>query len=759
VFDRLGRVVTRRPRTILAAWAVIALVCVLTALVGVTGQGLFDRLRTGEPAVPGSESQEGRDILGEAEHTGTQVTYLVRGADLADPAQVTGLGEALKPAHADLTAIDGVDTVVDPFLLPGTVTNPAAAGLVSSAKDGFLVVVMLDHGLDEQAAAAAHDAVVDRLDAVPADLAGVAPGITGIASSTPIFAQEIVEQVREDLVTGEVVALPVALLIMVIVFGGFLSAGIPLVGALASIVGGLGVVLALTYATDIDSFVINVVTVLGLGLSVDYGLLIVSRFREEAHRLTAAASAAATETPATGLRRQRRRRSGGPVVEQAVRTAVATAGRTVIFSAVTVALAVAGLLLMRPEVLRSISAAGVAVVLLAVLAAITLVPAVLMLLGARMLRPSVLSRVPGLRRLVNGLGDVAPEEGVFSRLARAVHAHPWVVLVGTLAVLGVLASPITGLQMRNSTAELLPSASPQREYLRILAQDYPAAAAPDLTVVARADAPDAAGLAEQIGALPHVTQVAKPTAVGGYSVLNVFVDTDDAGSAEATAVVEDIRDLDPGFPTWVVGQAANQIDFNTALLQGLPVAGGIVVLAVLVLIFLMTGSVLVPVKAILVNILSLSASLGVTVWVFQQGHGADLLGFTPLSGLEAYVVAVVVAFGFGLAMDYEVFLLSRIKEYWDAGYSNDDAVVHGLQRSGRIITSAALIVVAVFAGFVAGDLIVIKQVGVALAVTVLVDATLVRMLLVPATMTLLGRWNWWAPAPLARFYARLKIVH
>ncbi|GAA1630429.1 MMPL family transporter [Georgenia ruanii] len=758
MFDRLGRVVTRRPRTIIAAWAVIALVCVLTALAGVTGQGLFDRLRTGEPAVPGSESQAGREILAEAQHTGTQITLLVRGADLTDEGQVTALGEALRPAHQDLTAIAGVDTVVDPFLLPGAITNPAAAGLVSTAQDGFLVVVMLDTGLAETAEDTAHDAVVDRLDAVPGELASVTPGITGIASSTPIFAQEIVDQVREDLVTGEVVALPVALLIMVVVFGGFLSAGIPLVGALASIVGGLGVVLALTYTMDIDSFVINVVTVLGLGLSVDYGLLIVSRFREEAHRLTAAASAAAAETPATGLRR-RRRRPGGPLVEQAVRTAVATAGRTVAFSAVTVALAVAGLLLMRPEVLRSISAAGVAVVVLAVLSAITLVPAVLVVLGARMLRPSVLSRVPGLRRLVSGLGDVAPEEGVFSRLARRVHDHPWLVLVGSVAVLGLLASPVAGLQMRNSTAELLPSASPQREYLRILAADYPAAAAPDVTVVAKANPPAAAGLAEQIGGVRHVTQVAAPVAADGYSVLSVFVDTDDAGSAEAAAVVRDLRDLDPGFPTWVVGQAANQIDFNAALLNGLPMAGGIVVVAVLLLMFLMTGSVLVPIKAIVVNVLSLSASLGVTVWVFQQGHGADLLGFTPLSGLEAYVVAVVVAFGFGLAMDYEVFLLSRIKEYWDAGYSNDDAVVYGLQRSGRIITSAALIVVAVFAGFVAGDLIVIKQVGVALAVTVLVDATLVRMLLVPATMTLLGRWNWWAPAPLARIYSRLKIVH
>ncbi|MFD1505130.1 MMPL family transporter [Georgenia yuyongxinii] len=757
VFDRLGRLATRRPRTIVAVWAVFALLCALTALMGVTGQDLFERLRTGEPTVPGSESQEGREILADAEDSGTQVSFVVQGADLTDPDQVTAIGEALAPAHADLAEIHGVDTVVDAFLLPDTVANPAAAGLVSTARDGFLMVVMLEPTLTEEAEESAHDLVVARLERVPGELSAAVPGVTGIASSSAILAQEVVDQVREDLVTGETVALPVALAIMVLVFAGFLSAGLPLVGALASIVGGLGVLLAMTYAIDIDSFVINVVTVLGLGLSIDYGLLIVSRFREEAHRLLAETAAGTSVTPPAGLRRRRRHR--GHTVEQAVRTTVATAGRTVAFSAVTVALAVSGLLLLRPEVLRSIAAAGVAVVLLAVLSAITLVPALLMLLGERMLRPSLLGRVPGLRRVVNGLGDVAPEDGVFSRLARGVHAHPWIVLVGTLAVLGLLASPVAGLQMRNSTTELLPSQSPQRDYIATLAADYPAATAPDVTVVARAGADEVATLAEGVTTLEHVADVAAPVALDGYSVLNVFVDTDDAGSLEAAAVVQDIRALDPGFETWVVGQAANQLDFNAALVEGLPIAGGIIVLAVLVLIFLMTGSVLVPVKAIVVNVLSLAASLGVTVWVFQEGHGADLLGFTPLSGLESYVVAVVVAFGFGLAMDYEVFLISRIKEYWDAGYSNDEAVEKGLQRSGRIITSAALIIVAVFAGFMAGDLIVIKQVGFALAITVLVDATLVRMLLVPATMTLLGKWNWWAPAPLARLYDRLKIVH
>ncbi|MFH5823244.1 MMPL family transporter [Georgenia sp. AZ-5] len=754
MFDLLGRIATRRPRTVIVVWALIAGLCLLGAFTGLGGQGLFDRLRTGEPAVPGSESQEGRDILADAQDAGEQITYLVRGTDLTDPEVAAGIGEALAPAHEDLPAIAGVNTVVDPFLLPGTLTNPAAAGLVSTAQDGFLLVVMLDAGLTEDDAEAAHDAVVERLEAVPADLQDVAPGATGIASSAPILSEVVVEQVRADLLTGEVVAVPVALLIMVVVFGGFLAAGLPLVGALASIAGGLGVLLAMTYAIDIDSFVINVVTVLGLGLSVDYGLLIVSRFREEAHRLQAGRTG--EEVP-TG--RRRRRRQGDDVVALAVRTTVATAGRTVVFSAVTVALAIAGLLLMRPEVLRSISVSGVAVVLLAVLSAVTLVPALLTVLGERLMRPSLLSRLPGMRRVVNGLGDVAPREGAFSWIARRVHAHPWLVLVGALAVLLVLASPVTGLQMRSSTTELLPSDSDQRDYIAVLAEDYPAAAAPEVSVVAAADAQEAAAWAEEVRSVPGVTDVGRPTQVGEYSVLDVFVDTDDAGGAEAAAVAEDVRALDPGFETWVVGQAANQMDFNAALLEGLPLAGTVIVVAVFLLLFLMTGSVLVPLKAIVVNLLSLAASLGVTVWVFQEGHGAGLLGFTPLPGLESYVVAVVVAFGFGLAMDYEVFLLSRIKEHWDAGLGNDEAVELGLQRSGRIITSAALIIVAVFAGFVAGDLIVIKQVGVALAVTVAVDVTLVRMLLVPATMTLLGRWNWWAPAPLQRLYTRLRLDH
>lgn len=755
VFALIGRLVARRPRTVIAVWAFVALFAGLAALTGLAGPGLFDRLQTGAPVVPGSESQTAQDILDEEGRGGDQISLLVQGTDLTDEKVVAGIATALAPASEDLAAIDGVASVVDPFALPEGLANPAAAGLVSTAQDGFLMAVVLEENLDDDTTDAAHTAVVERLGEVPEGLSDVAPDAEGTVSSVTLFADAIVSQVEKDLVSGEVFALPLALLIMVVVFGGFLAAGLPIIGALVSIVGGLGILLALTYTVDVDSFVVNVITVMSMALSIDYGLLVVSRYREELHRLDAADPA---EVPPAPVRR-RRRGHRDPVLLEAVRTTVATAGRTVVFSALTVAFSIAGLLLMRPEVLRAIAAAGIASVLLAVACAVTLVPAVLLLLGDRMRRPSMLSRVPGLRVLVRGLGDVAPSEGVFSRLARRVHAHPWFFMLGSLALLVLLASPVTGLSMRSSTTDLLPRDSDQRDYVSVLAENYPGSRTPEMTVVADAGPADVGGLRDEISAVDGVEMVGDPAASGEHTVLPVFLDVADAAGEEATRAVEEVRAIDPGYETWVTGQAAVQLDFNDSLVAGLPVAGAVVVVAIFVLLFLMTGSVLVPLKALVVNLLSLTASLGVTVWVFQQGHLTGLLDFTPVAGLEAYVVAIAIAFGFGLAMDYEVFLLARIKEYWDVGHDNDAAVERGLQRSGRIITSAALIMVAVFAGFVTGELIVIKQAGVALAVTVLVDATLVRMLLVPATMTLLGKWNWWAPAPMRRLYERFRIVH
>ncbi|OCI31980.1 MMPL family transporter [Oerskovia enterophila] len=747
MFESLGRAVAHRPRLTVAVWVVLTVLGFALAVVGVHGESLFDRLTTGEPAVPGSQSERGTQILTDQDTTGEEISLLVSGADPADPA----VAEAMDPVHQQLDAITGVATVVDPFVIPGGVETEAAQSLVAADGDGFLVSVTLEAGLDEQTTAVAASDVVERLEAVPADLAEAAPGATGLVSSNDLIVEAITSQVEKDLTTGEMIALPIALLVMVLVFGGFLAAAMPMAGAIASIGAGLGVLLALSYPLTIDASVVNVVTLLGLGLSIDYGLLIVSRFREELHRLVDERDPSPAGTPDPAARTE--------VTTAVVRT-MATAGRTVAFSALTVAISIAGLMVFEPDILRAIGAAGLAIILIAVATAMTLVPALLALAGHRLVAPSVLSRVPGLRAVLARTADVQSDEGVFSRLTGRVQRHPVWVMLGTVAVLIVLALPVLGLQMRNSGIELLPQSSPQREFVDEVTAQFPASEAPDLRVVTDSTPEQAQAWAEEIAGLEHVERVDPAVAVGtDHAVVGVHVDTDDAGGPEAVAVVDEVRALDPGFDFYVTGQAAGQVDFRAALADRVWWAVGIVVVATFVLLFLMTGSVLIPVKALLTNALSLAASLGVLVWVFQEGHLEGVLDFSSAGGIETYVVALVIAFAFGLAMDYEVFLLSRIKELHDAGLSNDEAVRLGLQRSGRIITSAAAIIIVVFAGFVFGELLVIKEVGFALAVAVFIDATIVRILLVPATMTLLGRANWWAPKHLRWLYSRFSITH
>ncbi|MFC8191348.1 MMPL family transporter [Cellulomonas sp. NPDC057328] len=744
VFARLGRLVAHHPRLTVVVWLVLAVAGYALAVLGVHGESLFDRVATGAPGVSGAESTQGQQLLNDARTAGPGVTLVVDGVDPATPE----LGAALDDARADLAAVAGVATVFDPLALPGGATNPAAAPLLAEDGRGFLVVVELEADLDEGTEAAALHAVEQRLRAVPADLRAVAPDATGLVGAEHLIVDEITDQVEQDLRTGELVALPIALVVMVLVFGGFLAAAMPMAGALASIAGGLGSVLALTYVMDVEASVVNVVTVLGLGLSIDYGLLVVSRFREELHRLVDGDGGAAS----------RRRRGDGPVV-QAVETTMATAGRTVAFSAVTVAIAISGLLAFRPDILRAIAAAGVLVVLVAVATALTLVPALLTISGRRLAGAGVLARVPGVRRLLARASDVEREEGAFSTLAARVQRHPWWVMLGSFALLAVLALPVLRMDLRISGIELLPAGTAQRAYVAALEEDYAGASAPAVTVVAATSLEEATAWSQDVAALDGVASVDPPTAAGSYVVVGVRPADADPGGDVAVDVVRAVRGLDAPFERWVVGQAASQIDFTDALVERAPLALTVVAVATLLLLFLMTGSVVIPVKALLTNTLSILASLGVLVWAFQDGHLEGLLGFESTGGIETYVLALVAAFAFGLAMDYEVFLLARVKELHDGGMPTDRAVRLGLQRSGRIITSAAAIIIVVFAGFVAGDLIVIKQVGFALAVAVLIDATVVRLLLVPATMTVLDRANWWAPAPLRRLYERFAILH
>ncbi len=591
-------------------------------------------------------------------------------------------------------------------------------------------------------------------------------GATYRVGGVPELVDEINDHVETDLRVGEAVALPLSLLVMVVVFGGLLTAGMPILGAIASIGGGLAVLLAFSYAIELEASVPSVVTVLGLGLCIDYGLLLVSRFREELRTLGAGAAVAG-----------RRGRPDPSVFAAAMENTLTTAGRTVAFSGLTVAISLAGLMFFTSEVLRAIGAAGVSIVVVAVLVALTLVPALLALAGRRLLRPGVSHRVPGLRRLARRLGDIAPEHGAFSRLAGRVRRRPLLVALGCLVVLGSAAAPILRMELVSSGVSLLPVTSEQRLLLEDLAERFPATSDAPILLVTRASAEASAAWAQtELPDTPGLASVdpvqTRGSGAEAISVIGVRPDTDPR-LTPARQVVDEIRDtvtatggID-GERVWVTGETAQVHDVIADIRERAPLAVGTVAMATLVLLFLMTGSVLIPIKALFMNVVSLGASLGVLVWVFQDGHLQGLLDFSSNGGIDQNVPPLALAFAFGLSMDYEVFLLSRIKEARDGFLTegshtrrvsiNDAAVARGLQRSGRIITSAALIIVIVFLGFVAGQLLLIKQIGVAMAVAVAIDATIVRMLLVPATMTLLGEWNWWAPGPLRRLHDRYGV--
>ncbi|HET8616585.1 MAG TPA: MMPL family transporter [Actinomycetales bacterium] len=739
--ERLGRAQARHARSVAAAWVVIVVVGFGVAFGAFGGGSLFDRLHSGEPDVPG-ETQVGRQMLDAREQSGERVLVMLDGIDPTAPA----VRQHVQAVEQKVRQVEGVQSVASPYSAPGGVTSTAGQAFVATDGHGLLVSVTLQPRLPSRTEQRAIDQSQQLLGTVDDGL----PGASAHVGSVDQLVHDITHQVEVDLRTGEGVALPISLLVMVLVFGGFLAAGMPLAGAIASIAGALASLYGFSRVIELDATVVNVVTILGLGLCIDYGLLIVSRFREELHVLdTGRAGPAGSESlPESGRR----------AVELALGRTVAHAGRTVLFSALIVGISLSGLLLFQTTILRALGAAGVSAVVVALLVALTFVPAMIGLAGHRLLRPGLPMRVPGVRSLLRRLGDVAPSQGVFSRLALRVQRHPWIVALVVVAALIGLAAPALSLRMTSSGTALLPKGADQRTFFEQLDARYPALADPDVTVVARADLAQVQAWSRDVTTVPGVASTVPPEQLEGLVVLGIQVVGDDPTGQTATTVVEHLRSHRPTFPIWVVGQAAGELDYSHAIRARAPLAGGLVVLATFVLLFLMTGSVLVPLKALLMNVVSLGASLGVLVLIFQDGNLEKLLGFTSTGAIESTIPPLVLAFGFGLAMDYEVFLLSRIKEEHDHGRDNDSSVVHGLQRSGRIITSAALLVVIVFTGLIAGKLLVVKQTGVALATAVAIDATLVRMLLVPATMTLLGEWNWWAPAPLRRLHARFGVT-
>jgi len=389
---------------------------------------------------------------------------------------------------------------------------------------------------------------------------------------------------------------------------------------------------------------------------------------------------------------------------------------------------------------------GIGVVLVAMAAAVTLIPALLGLWGRR-IRPA--------------RAAASDHHGLFYRLSRVVQRFAGVLVPLLVVGLALLAVPFAHAKLQNSGLESLPRSSTVRQLFQTLEDRFPGHGSDPIIVVAEINpsAPEARDFVARVRALPDVASVAPHQGVPPVvTVLDVTPDGPSQG-AVATRLVNQIRNLDRPVSVQLTGSAAFLVDYRQSLSARLPLVLGVIGLATMLLLWLMTGSVVVPLKAVVMNVLSLGASFGALVWVFQDGHLSGLLGFEPVGMVDITVPVLVFVFAFGLSMDYEVFLLSRIKEAWDTEGDNDHAVALGLQRSGRIVTSAAALIVAVFLGFASGQLLTIKEIGVGMAIAIIIDATVVRTLLVPAAMKLMGRWNWWAPPPLRRLHNRLGLLH
>jgi uncharacterized membrane protein YdfJ with MMPL/SSD domain len=731
----LGVAIARHRLITLVCWGIVLAGCVATALLGATGSSLFQRLSSAGPSVQGEASRAATLVQTATDKNTQSLSLLLYKVDLSSPQ----LDTILTDATAALEKIDGVTGVVNPLAIPSLPNgqpSPAAGALLAADGKGLLLnVSMATTG--GKLSDTVLGAVQNRLNATAADVRGMTPNATVEVGGTPLLVSSMVAVAEADLQKGELISLPIALLL---IFGGFLAAGIPLIGAIASIVGALGALYGFSYLMDIDTTVMNVITVIGLGLSIDYSLLIVSRFREEFRAMAARADGdGLPEAPHGGGRRSSERHE---LMLQAVGTTVNTAGRTVLFSGLTFAIATVGLFVFEPTMIRAIAIGASSVVVIAVLTALVLVPALLGYFGERLLKPGLLTRIPGLGPLLSRFGDVAPKEGAFSTLTRGVQRWPRLIALAGIALLLLLGSPALGMNVSNNADESIPKASTQYGFLTALGDHFPLAASPRVELVAKTDQASAAAWAGRVKALQHVTGATAPTEVNGYWVSIVSV-----SRHQGDAVVREIRADRPSFANWVGGTDAASVDYTESLLRGAPWAALIIIAATFILLFLMTGSVVIPITALLISAISLGAAVGVLAWGFQDGNLAGVLNFdaSAISGVDALVLTLVLTFGFGLAMDYEMFLLSRIKEHYEQGESTRLAIQTGLQSSGRIITSAGLIIVLVFIGFATGELMQMKQIGISLAVAVLLDATLVRTVLVPSVMTSLEKILWWAP--------------
>ena len=723
--ERVGAFAVRRRRLVL----VLSVIAVIVA--GVVGGGVISRLQSGGFDDPGSESSKAADALVDTfDAAPADLVVIARSVDGSpvDSPAVAAAGRALAgalAAEADVSEVTSYWATQAPAM---------------RSTDGTMALITGHLALDREQAQTRAGEIADELAGTTAD--GVLEVRVG---GSPVTFEEVGSTIEKDLARAESIAIPITMVLLLLVFGTLVAAGLPAIIGAVSVLGSFFALWVITQFTDVSVFAINLVTALGIGLGIDYALFMVNRFREELAR-------------------------GGSTDDAVIRT-VRSAGRTVVYSGITVAISLSALLVFPQFFLRSFAYAGIATVALAVIAAVVVLPAALAALGERVNRFRVLRSTTEVR-----------EDGFWFRLSSTVMRRPWAFLISGVAVLVVLGLPFLRVTFGQTDDRVLPASSQAAQAGQWLRDSFDARESDPLSVVAASSTAAPALVGTYAAQLSEIEGVARvDSAAGSYTDGEQVAPAGPAAARFATAsgtgtwlsvvsevepysdagrqLVDDLRSVpSPLGETLVGGSAATFADSQSAMGDRLPWALGIIAIATFVLLFLFTGSVVLPLKALVLNTLSLSAMFGAMVWIFQEGHLSWLLGNFQVTGeLDTAMPILMFCIAFGLSMDYEVFLLSRIKEEYDRTGDNAAAVARGMQRTGRLITSAAALLAIVFIAFASSGVTIIKMLGVGVALAVLVDATIVRGLLVPAFMKVAGDLNWWAPAPLKRLHARIGI--
>jgi RND superfamily putative drug exporter len=724
MLSRLAPTLVRRRRLVLLI-SVIAL-----AVAGAYGGGVAKNLVGGGFDDAGAESSQAKARLEREFGQGEPNLVLLATADGGDvdaPA-ATAAGQALT---SELAASPGVAQAVSYWSLG------SPPPLKSTGGDKALVLVRVEG--DE-------DVARDRAATLAEQVSGDDGTLSVAAGGEAIVNDAVSKTVESDLKKAESIALPITLVLLVVVFGSVVAALLPLAVGILAIIGTFAVLQLLSVFTDVSIFSLNLTTALGLGLAIDYSLFVVSRFREEL--------------------------AGGHDTRDAVIRTVRTAGRTVMFSASTVAIALAAMLVFPITFFKSFAYAGIAVAVMAAVGAVVVLPALLAVLGPRVNKWALFHRA------------AAPPvgEGVWHRLATTVMRRPLPVATGAIAALLILGAPFLGIKFGLPDDRVLPPGDGVRAVQDVLRDEFSSRESATLEVVANdpaaATTESQPALATYAAALSRIDGVARVDAATGSYASGAQVAPAGPASARFTApagtwlsvvpavepmsaagehLVKAVRAEPAPFEVQVGGPSAQLVDSKSSLFSKLPLAAAIIAGVTFVVLFLLFGSLLVPLKAVVLNLLSLTATFGAMVWIFQDGHLSGALDFTPTGTIAVVMPILMFCIAFGLSMDYEVFLLSRIKEEHDKGADTTTSVARGLERTGRIVTAAAVLIAVVFIAFATSGVSFIKLFGIGLTLAVLVDAFLIRSTLVPAFMKLAGDANWWAPAPLRRFHARYGI--